>query len=443
MAKARLFSSPLDDSRRARCRRPQAWSAGVPAMHGLPFRCGRRADDRAQSCAYLESESRQRRRISALFGSDETRRCSLERSDARPVAEQSRGVPSWNQHDLSRVETEPGAPGSHRLPESGRGRQGASGSARREARLAQGSARRPGHFDQALRRYLHGRHRRWQEPEGLGVQPALQDRHEQARPGAAARRERSHAASLRRRALRYHEARLGPALRTAKLRKRHACFRRQAFGCGNLGGAGVHQKPLDNARGARRARRDDAKREDKMRFLALILIGISAVATAQSPVMLVHVHGLAYSADGERLMIPSHHGLAVYENGKWSKAPGPQHDYMGFAATANYIYSSGHPAPGAGLVNPFGLLRSRDGAKTWDQLGLEGESDFHLLATGWNTNAVYVWNSSANSRMRGPGLHYTVNDGLAWKSARGEGLDGNPQAPAVHPVNASNAASDH
>ena len=135
-----------------------------------------------------------------------------------------------------------------------------------------------------------------------------------------------------------------------------------------------------------------------MRFLALILIGISAVATAQSPVMLVHVHGLAYSADGERLMIPSHHGLAVYENGKWSKAPGPQHDYMGFAATANYIYSSGHPAPGAGLVNPFGLLRSRDGAKTWDQLGLEGESDFHLLATGWNTNAVYVWNSSANSR---------------------------------------------
>ena len=101
-----------------------------------------------------------------------------------------------------------------------------------------------------------------------------------------------------------------------------------------------------------------------MRFPALILIGISAVATAQSPVTLVHVHGLAYSVDGERLMIPSHHGLAVYENGKWSKAPGPQHDYMGFSATANYIYSSGHPAPGAGLVNPFGLLRSRDGAKT-------------------------------------------------------------------------------
>ncbi len=170
-----------------------------------------------------------------------------------------------------------------------------------------------------------------------------------------------------------------------------------------------------------------------MRFLALIVIGISAVATAQSPVTLVHVHGLAYSADGTRLVIPSHHGLAVYENGKWSKAPGPPHDYMGFATTAHGVYSSGHPVPGSGLINPFGLIRSRDGGKTWEKLGLEGESDFHLLATGWNTNAVYVWNSSTNSRMREPGLHYTVNDGLAWKPARGEGLDGQPQALAVHP----------
>jgi hypothetical protein len=169
-----------------------------------------------------------------------------------------------------------------------------------------------------------------------------------------------------------------------------------------------------------------------MKFLVFILIVISTVATAQSPVTLIHVHGLAYGADGKRLMIPSHHGLAVYENGKWSKATGPQHDYMGFAATARGLYSSGHPAPGSGLINPFGLIRSRDGGKTWDKLGLEGESDFHLLATGWNTSALYLWNSSTNSRMREPGLHYTVNDGLAWKLARGEGLDGQPQALAVH-----------
>src|SRR3989440_11051776 len=160
-------------------------------------------------------------------------------------------------------------------------------------------------------------------------------------------------------------------------------------------------------------------------------------AHAQDSVTLMHVHGLSYSADGKRLMIPSHHGVAVYENGKWSKAPGPQHDYMGFSATSKHLYSSGHPAPGSGLVNPFGLIRSRDGGKTWDKLGLEGESDFHLLATSWNTNAIYVWNAAPNSRMQRVGLHSTLNDGLAWKAAAAKGLAGDPFALAVHPEDAA------
>jgi hypothetical protein len=161
---------------------------------------------------------------------------------------------------------------------------------------------------------------------------------------------------------------------------------------------------------------------------------------AQSGVTLHHVHGLAYSADGKRLMIPSHHGLAVYQNGKWTKAPGPQHDYMGFSATAKNLYSSGHPAPGSGLVNPFGLIRSKDGGKTWEKLGLEGETDFHLLATGWNTNAIYVWNPAPSSRLKRPGLHYTLNDGFTWKAARAEALSGEPRGLAVHPDNAATVA---
>jgi hypothetical protein len=101
-----------------------------------------------------------------------------------------------------------------------------------------------------------------------------------------------------------------------------------------------------------------------MRAALFIMLAIAGAAVAQTPVALTHVHGLAYSPDGKRLMIPSHDGLAVYENGGWSKAPGPQHDYMGFSANAKNLYSSGHPAPDAGLVNPFGLIRSRDGGKT-------------------------------------------------------------------------------
>jgi hypothetical protein len=168
---------------------------------------------------------------------------------------------------------------------------------------------------------------------------------------------------------------------------------------------------------------------------ALVLAAMLLAMPARAD-LLTHVHGLAYSSDGKRLMIPSHFGLAIYENGKWSKPPGPEHDYMGFSATARHIYSSGHPASGSGLVNPFGLLRSKDGGKTWDKLGLEGESDFHLLATGWNTNAVYVWNAAPNSRMKETGLHYTLNEGLAWKPAKGNGVEGNPYAIAVHPDDA-------
>ena len=171
-----------------------------------------------------------------------------------------------------------------------------------------------------------------------------------------------------------------------------------------------------------------------------LLAGLVALTPAQAAVTITHVHGLAYSPDGGRLMIPSHHGLAVYTNGKWSKAPGAQHDYMGFAATAKNLYSSGHPAPGSGMVNPFGLIRSRDGGKTWEKLGLEGETDFHLLAASWSTNAVYVWNPAPSSRIRGRGLHYTLNDGFAWKPAQAQGLSGTPHALAVHPADTKTVA---
>lgn len=157
---------------------------------------------------------------------------------------------------------------------------------------------------------------------------------------------------------------------------------------------------------------------------------------AAPPVTLMHVHGLAYSVDGKQLLIPSHHGLAVYAGGHWSKAAGPSHDYMGFAGTRAALYSSGHPAPGSGLINPFGLIRSTDGGKTWQKLGLEGESDFHLLAASYGTNAVYVVNGHPNSRMPKAGIHFTLADGKQWQHAAARGLQGDIQALAVHPDDA-------
>ena len=171
-------------------------------------------------------------------------------------------------------------------------------------------------------------------------------------------------------------------------------------------------------------------------FTFALGINVSGAAIAADAITLTHVHGLSYSADGAKLMIPSHHGLAVYETagkGRWSKADGPSHDYMGFSATREALYSSGHPAPGSGLTNPFGLIKSIDGGKTWRKLGLEGEADFHLLATSYAGNAVYVYNHRANSRMSGPGLYHTETDGLKWTRAAAKGLGGEIVSLAVHP----------
>ncbi|AMV70674.1 hypothetical protein DBW_0274 [Desulfuromonas sp. DDH964] len=173
--------------------------------------------------------------------------------------------------------------------------------------------------------------------------------------------------------------------------------------------------------------------ETLLRLLAACAFLLAPAAGALAEVTLTHVHGLAYSADGKRLFVPSHHGFAIYEGGKWAKAPGPEHDYMGFTATRNRFYSSGHPAESSRLVDPFGLMRSDDGGKSWSRLGLEGESDFHQLAAGYGSNAVYVYNHAPNSRMPEAGIYFTLNDGDAWQRARAEGLRGEPAGIAVHP----------
>jgi hypothetical protein len=171
----------------------------------------------------------------------------------------------------------------------------------------------------------------------------------------------------------------------------------------------------------------------KLIALALALFAVPAMAIGEK-VTLTHIHGMAYSADGKQLLVASHHGLAIYDDGAWSIGPGPRNDYMGFSATRKYLYSSGHPAPGSGAINPLGLVRSGDGGVKWDKLGLEGESDFHLLAAGYQSNAVFVYNQEPNRRMRTPGLYATLNDGFAWRHAEARGLEGKPVALAVHPT---------
>lgn len=178
------------------------------------------------------------------------------------------------------------------------------------------------------------------------------------------------------------------------------------------------------------------------KFIAYALVLAMPSIAVGGTVTLQHVHGLDYSVDGKQLLIPSHDGLAIYrDGGGWSIMPGPRHDYMGFSATHKYFYSSGHPAPGSGVVNPLGLMRSSNGGAKWDQLGLQGESDFHLLATGYESNAVYVYSPEANRRMKTPGIYATLNDGFTWRRAEANGLEGKLVALAVHPTDAKTLAA--
>lgn len=141
-----------------------------------------------------------------------------------------------------------------------------------------------------------------------------------------------------------------------------------------------------------------------------------------SEIMLEHVHGLGYSRDGKKIFIPAHSGLRVYSEGRWSIPEGEKHDYMGFSMVDDGFYSSGHPAPGSGMMNPFGIIKSTDEGKTIQTLDLKGESDFHSMAVGYKTHVIYVLNTEANSRMEGTGLYYTKDEAKTWVKSKMNGI---------------------
>ena len=150
--------------------------------------------------------------------------------------------------------------------------------------------------------------------------------------------------------------------------------------------------------------------------------------------LLFHVHGLSYSADGKALLVPSHFGLAIFKEGRWTESDGPIHDFAGFSVASSAIYASGHPPPGTGLPDPLGLVKSTDGGLTWKSLTLGGEIDFHVIAAGFRSNALYVLNSQPTSAMPIAGMYLTRDEGRTWRQAATRGLKGEILALAAHPL---------
>jgi hypothetical protein len=148
---------------------------------------------------------------------------------------------------------------------------------------------------------------------------------------------------------------------------------------------------------------------------------------------LIHIHGLAYSQNGDKVMVATHDGIKAYEGGHWHLGEGEGHDYMGYAPFEGGFYSSGHPKSGSSLQNPLGLIKSSDEGRTIEILALHGKVDFHLMAASYKNRVLYAVNPEPNEELKQPGLYMTKDEGRTWTRAAMNGFQGEATAIAAHP----------
>ena len=119
-----------------------------------------------------------------------------------------------------------------------------------------------------------------------------------------------------------------------------------------------------------------------------------------------HVHAAVY-VDG-RLLVGTHTGVAEIDpvSGAVSNRGASQDDFMGLTGSAELLVASGHPGVGSAMPDPVGLLRSTDGAQTWETVSLTGEIDFHALAIDGDRIAGAATTGE---------LMYSVDGGVTWE----------------------------
>lgn len=166
-------------------------------------------------------------------------------------------------------------------------------------------------------------------------------------------------------------------------------------------------------------------------FVVIVLFFIRRGANPDA-VKFEHIHGLGYTNEGA-LYLAAHKGLVIYSHRDWAKPDIQKNDYMGFSMVDDGFYSSGHPGEGANIANPMGLVKVSDGGKKVHALALTGEVDFHVMAAGYYSHAIYVFNPKKNSKMPETGLHYSLDDGKTWTKSAAKGLKGQAKAIAVNP----------
>jgi hypothetical protein len=96
-----------------------------------------------------------------------------------------------------------------------------------------------------------------------------------------------------------------------------------------------------------------------------------------------HIHGLGVDPADGTLYVATHTGLFQAADGdrQMRRVGDSGQDIMGFSvAGPDRFIGSGHPDPNDTSSPPnLGLIESRDGGKTWKNVSLLGEADFHVL----------------------------------------------------------------
>ena len=128
----------------------------------------------------------------------------------------------------------------------------------------------------------------------------------------------------------------------------------------------------------------------------------------------VHVHGLGINPADGSLFVATHTGLfrAARVERRAIRVADRFQDTMGFTVVGpNYFLGSGHP-DGREQLPPFlGLIRSRDGGKSWRPVSLLGKRDFHVLEAAGKR--VYGFGSDFETRAQG--FLASVDGGRSWK----------------------------
>lgn len=91
-----------------------------------------------------------------------------------------------------------------------------------------------------------------------------------------------------------------------------------------------------------------------------------------------HVHGLGVDPRDRSLYAATHFGVYRVRTDEATLVGRPQ-DTMGFTVVGpDEFLASGHPAT-TEQVNPLGLIKSADQARTWKPVAFAGEADFHAI----------------------------------------------------------------